>query len=130
MNYDLNGPWSTTGVGPNAPLVDSCSDVKAGSATSAIAAWTGANFPADQILLGLAAYGHSFNVDPSKALDTSGKIASYPAFNPNTTVVSGTGKFCLLHFVIAISQYTQTHAVTLWQRTMSSTMQISLGVAS
>lgn len=84
MNYDINGQGSTTGVGPNAPLDDSCSTVKAGSATSAIAAWTGAKFPAKQILLGVAAYGHSFNVDPSKAV-VSGTLASYPDFIKNTT---------------------------------------------
>jgi len=87
MNYDINGPWNTaTGVGPNAPLDDSCSTVKSGSATSAIAAWTSAKFPANQILLGVPAYGHSFSVSPSNAV-TGGALASYPQFTPNTTIV-------------------------------------------
>ena len=59
----------------------------AGSATSAIAAWTAAKFPANQIVLGVPAYGHSFNVDPSAALSSSGTIAPYPSFIKNTTVV-------------------------------------------
>lgn len=84
MNYDINGQWSTTGVGPNAPLDDACSTVKAGSATSAIAAWTGAKFPAKQLLLGVAAYGHSFTVDPTVAV-VSGALASFPAFIKNIT---------------------------------------------
>jgi len=87
MNYDINGQWSTTGVGPNAPLYDSCSTVQAGSAAFAVAAWTGAKFPANQILLGVPAYGHSFSVSPSAAVTSPGVLASYPPFTKNTTVV-------------------------------------------
>jgi chitinase len=49
MNYDVWGSWST-GVGPNAPLDDSCAPVKAGSATSALQAWTSAGFPASKAI--------------------------------------------------------------------------------
>lgn len=86
MNYDINGQWSAT-VGPNAPLYDSCSTVQSGSAMSAIAAWTGAKFPAHQILLGVPAYGHSFSVSPSTALTSPGVLASNPPFTKNTTIV-------------------------------------------
>ena len=48
MNYDIWGSWSNT-VGPNAPLDDSCAAVQAGSATSAVKAWTGAGFPASKV---------------------------------------------------------------------------------
>jgi chitinase len=48
MNYDIWGSWST-GIGPNAPLDDSCAPTQAGSAKSAVAAWTGAKFPANQV---------------------------------------------------------------------------------
>lgn len=48
MNYDVWGPWSN-GIGPNAPLDDSCAPTQVGSAKSAIAAWTGAKFPANQV---------------------------------------------------------------------------------
>ncbi|KAF9444016.1 glycoside hydrolase family 18 protein [Macrolepiota fuliginosa MF-IS2] len=61
MNYDIWGSWST-GIGPNAPLDDSCAPTQAGSAKSAVAAWTGAKFPANQIVLGVASYGHSFKL--------------------------------------------------------------------
>ncbi|KAL0060712.1 hypothetical protein AAF712_012492 [Marasmius tenuissimus] len=77
MNYDVWGSWSPS-VGPNAPLDDSCSPVKAGSATSAVKAWTDAGFPADQIALGVAAYGHSFHVSADAAYGG----AANP--NPNT----------------------------------------------
>jgi chitinase len=101
MNYDVWGSFSPT-VGPNSPLDDSCAPTKAGSAVSAVKAWTSANFPANQvkkkcaflqnlltklssfffckIALGVAAYGHSFHVTTSAALG-SGNINLYPAFD-------------------------------------------------
>jgi len=48
MSYDIWGSWSS-GIGPNAPLDDSCAPMRAGSAKSAVAAWTGAKFPASQV---------------------------------------------------------------------------------
>ncbi|KAG5654554.1 hypothetical protein H0H81_000079 [Sphagnurus paluster] len=81
MAYDIWGSWSTGGVGPNAPLDDSCAPVKDGSATSAVEAWTAANFPADQIALGVPAYGHSFHVDSTSAYSSAGVLAAYPPFD-------------------------------------------------
>jgi len=46
MDYDVWGSFSPT-VGPNAPLDDSCSRIQAGSASSAVKAWTSAHFPAE-----------------------------------------------------------------------------------
>ncbi|KAI0088180.1 glycoside hydrolase [Irpex rosettiformis] len=94
MNYDVYGSWSTA-VGPNAPLDDSCapSGQQQGSATSAVKAWTAAGFPANQLVLGVAGYGHSFDVSSSAAfasqnansssfLPTGTKaLAAYPAFD-------------------------------------------------
>lgn len=84
MNYDVWGSWSNT-VGPNAPLNDSCAPPSAqqGSAVSAVQAWTQAGFPVNQITLGVAAYGHSFRVQKSDALDASGNINLFPPFNKN-----------------------------------------------
>ncbi|KAF8732608.1 hypothetical protein AX14_004156 [Amanita brunnescens Koide BX004] len=79
MNYDVWGSWSAT-AGPNAPLYDSCAPQQAGSAQSAVEAWTGAKFPANQILLGVPAYGHSFSVAPSAAVSNNA-LALYPAFD-------------------------------------------------
>jgi chitinase len=79
MNYDVWGSWSV-GVGPNAPLEDSCSTYRAGSAVDAINAWTAAQFPANQIVLGVPSYGHSYFVLRSDAI-VNGQIASYPPFN-------------------------------------------------
>ncbi|TFY66251.1 hypothetical protein EVG20_g4839 [Dentipellis fragilis] len=70
MNYDIWGSWSSS-VGPNAPLNDTCAPTQEGSAVSAVAAWTKAGFPAAQILLGVASYGHSFHVTQSAALAAS-----------------------------------------------------------
>jgi chitinase len=82
MNYDVWGLWSS-GVGPNAPLNDSCAPAaeQQGSAVSAVKAWSTAGFPANQIILGVAAYGHSFHVNQSSALDASGNIRPYAQFD-------------------------------------------------
>ena len=80
MNYDIWGSWSTS-VGPNAPLDDSCSSTQDGSAMSAVKSWTSANFPADQIVLGVAAYGHSFYVTSSTALSGSNTLSTNPPFD-------------------------------------------------
>lgn len=81
MNYDVWGAWDTT-VGPNAPLADACapSADQQGSAMSAVAAWTAAGFPANQIVLGVASYGHSFSVSNANALQ-GGVLVSYPSFD-------------------------------------------------
>jgi|SRR6266850_844906 len=80
MNYDIWGSWSPT-VGPNAPLDDSCAPSQQGSAKSAVKAWTDAGFPIDKIILGVAAYGHSFHVNQTSALDASGNLNLYPPFD-------------------------------------------------
>lgn len=79
MNYDIWGSWSST-VGPNAPLFDSCAPTAEGSGQSAVKAWTGAGFPANKIVLGVAAYGHSFSVAQSVAV-VNGALGMYPTFN-------------------------------------------------
>ncbi len=80
MNYDIWRPVSDS-VGPNAPLDDSCAPTQAGSAMSAIKAWTNAGFPAHKIILGVPSYGHSYHVDWCTAYDSSGKIHPYVPFN-------------------------------------------------
>ncbi|KAG2366205.1 glycoside hydrolase family 18 protein, partial [Suillus spraguei] len=90
MNYDVWGP-SSTHVGPNAPLNDTCAspENRQGSAVSAIKAWTSAGMPINKIVLGVASYGHSFSVSPSAAFDSGSKtpdlagttLAAYPAFD-------------------------------------------------
>ncbi|KDR84013.1 hypothetical protein GALMADRAFT_56576 [Galerina marginata CBS 339.88] len=84
MNYDIWGPWSPT-VGPNAPLDDTCAQPQnqAGSAVSAVLKWNEAGIPLNQIVLGVAAYGHSFRVPKTNAFIKGSKtqLAPYPAFN-------------------------------------------------
>jgi chitinase len=82
MNYDVWGSFSTS-VGPNAPLNDSCAPAsnQQGSAVSAVQAWTQAGFPANKIILGVAAYGHSFRVRKGDALDASGNINLFAPFD-------------------------------------------------
>jgi chitinase len=85
MNYDLD-----LGTGPNvtanAPLFDQCApeSLQYGSAASAINAWTTAGMPANQIVLGVAAYGHSFTVPKADAFNGT-SLALYPAFNASNT---------------------------------------------
>jgi chitinase len=82
MNYDIWGSWSPT-VGPNSPLNDTCAPPsnQQGSAVSAVQAWSQAGFPVNQTILGVAAYGHSFSVNSSDALDASENVNLYPPFN-------------------------------------------------
>ncbi|KAH9833837.1 glycoside hydrolase family 18 protein [Rhodofomes roseus] len=58
MNYDTVGASSTPG--PNAPLGDLCgtSTHKQSSAQAGLKQWTDANFPANQLMLGLPLYGY------------------------------------------------------------------------
>lgn len=84
MNYDVWGSWSAT-VGPNAPLNDTCASAEnqQGSAVSAVASWTSAGMPLSQVVLGVAAYGHSFAVTSSDAFvnGSTTELAAYPPFN-------------------------------------------------
>ncbi|OWZ52219.1 chitinase [Cryptococcus neoformans] len=58
MNYDVWGSSSTPG--PNAPLSDGCgnSTQPLANAYAAVASWTSAGMPANQITLGVPAYGY------------------------------------------------------------------------
>jgi chitinase len=84
MNYDVWGSWSSA-VGPNSPLDDTCaaSANQQGSAVSAVAQWTAAGIPKNQIVLGVAGYGHSYTVSPTAAFqaNSSSVLAAYPAFD-------------------------------------------------
>ncbi|KAF9452782.1 glycoside hydrolase family 18 protein [Macrolepiota fuliginosa MF-IS2] len=91
MNYDTKSTPSS-GAGPDAPLDDSCapSGSQFGSAKSSVSAWTSAGIPANQIVLGVPAYGHSFVIPPSAALSgqsTNGNetLSLYPAYTANNT---------------------------------------------
>lgn len=81
MNYDVWGSWSP-GVGANAPLDDTCAPAlyQFGSAVSAVKAWHDAGMPYNKIVLGVASYGHSFNVTNEAALAANGTISPYPIF--------------------------------------------------
>lgn len=91
MDYDVWGSWSKY-VGPNAPLNDSCaqSRYQMGSAVSAVKAWTAAGFPANQIVLGVASYGHGFFVSPNDAFapGSTTQLVAYPPLQ-NTTALQG-----------------------------------------
>ncbi|TFK20650.1 glycoside hydrolase [Coprinopsis marcescibilis] len=80
MAYDVWGTWADS-VGPNAPLQDSCAPIAMGSAASAVAAWSGAGFPANKIILGVPAYGRSYYVEPTNAVDASGQLSPYVPFD-------------------------------------------------
>jgi len=82
MNYDIHGNWST-GLGPNAPLNDSCvtdPSQAQGSAVTLVDQWVKAGFPHHQIVLGMASYGHTFDVKASEILSDQ-SLTQYPAFN-------------------------------------------------
>jgi chitinase len=82
MNYDVWGSFSPN-VGPNSPLDDTCAADrdKDGSAVSAVNAWHGAGFPIDKMILGVAAYGHSYHVNKSSGYDKAGNVKLYAYFD-------------------------------------------------
>jgi len=67
MTYDLVGTWDTYSSSAS-PLRTCGSDA---SATSAVAAWTAAGFPASKILLGIPAYATSFTTKSSTLATTT-----------------------------------------------------------
>ncbi|KAJ2791874.1 hypothetical protein GGI18_000828 [Coemansia linderi] len=58
MAYDINGPWMSD-TGPNAPFNYEAGKGTPLSLVSAIDAWTGAGWPAKQLVAGLGFYGRS-----------------------------------------------------------------------
>ena len=68
MNYDVWGSWSSS-VGPNSPLNDTCApkNDQQGSAVAGLQNWVNAGMPANQIVLGVASYGHSTFVSSANA---------------------------------------------------------------
>ncbi|KAF7352493.1 Glycoside hydrolase family 18 protein [Mycena venus] len=67
MNYDINAPEK----------------FQAGSAVSGVKAWNAAGIPLNQLVLGVASYGHSFSVSKADAFKKGSKtqIALYSSFN-------------------------------------------------
>ncbi|KAF6763139.1 endochitinase [Ephemerocybe angulata] len=87
MNYDLKSN-PAIGVGPSSPLDDSCapSGAKLGSAVSSVAAWSNAGIPNNKLVLGVGAYGHSYDISSAVALSrtNSSSLNSYPSYTPNS----------------------------------------------
>lgn len=85
MNYDLKSN-TAIGAGPSAPLDDSCapSGAKWGSAVSSVAAWSNAGIPTNKLVLGVPAYGHSYVISSSVALNrTNPSLTSFPSYSPS-----------------------------------------------
>ncbi|KAJ6629448.1 glycoside hydrolase superfamily [Mycena sp. CBHHK59/15] len=96
MVYDLSWNWTAGSPRiqralPSAPLDDSCFAstesvtgtglTGRGSARSAVEAWVGAGMPRNQVVLGVPAYGHSFNVNAT-AVFLAPSSPSAPSFAP------------------------------------------------
>lgn len=95
MNYDLWGSWSN-GVGPNAPLDDTCetTERQQGSAVSAVKMWTDAGIPAEKLVLGVPAYGRTFKVIKANATTAGGALAAYPNFEKVEIPANATLDLC------------------------------------
>jgi len=97
MVYDLSWNWTAGSPRiqralPSSPLDDSCfaSTPDAtddgltgrGSARSAVEAWVSAGIPRNNIVLGVPAYGHSFNVNASEAFLSPSSSANATQLTP------------------------------------------------
>ncbi|KAN0126191.1 Glycoside hydrolase superfamily [Lactarius tabidus] len=82
MSYNNWGSLSSA-FGPNSALDDSCAPLadQQDSAISAVKAWSKAGFPISRMILGVPAFGHSYRVSKSSALNSSGNIQLYAPFN-------------------------------------------------
>ncbi|KAJ2402247.1 hypothetical protein GGI23_000847 [Coemansia sp. RSA 2559] len=83
MQYDINGAWSKV-TGPNAPLNFEKGKGLQASFVSAIDAWTGAGWPANQINAGLAFYGRA-----TTALEDMTKDATNQYQQQSNTIPQG-----------------------------------------
>lgn len=83
MQYDINGLWNPQ-TGPNAPLNFEAGKLAQVSFASAIDAWTGAGFPARQLVAGLAFYGRSAKALVNMALEPTNQYQ-----NQSQVVVKG-----------------------------------------
>jgi len=83
MNYDTKTN-AAVGAGSRSPLDDSCAPAgaKTGSAMSSVAAWHAAGIPLRQLVLGVPAHAHSYDVAPSVAVSRTNatQLTEYPAF--------------------------------------------------
>ncbi|RXW16051.1 hypothetical protein EST38_g9803 [Candolleomyces aberdarensis] len=90
MNYDLKSN-TAIGAGPSSPMDDSCapSGAKWGSAASSVAAWSQAGIPTNKLVLGVPAYGHSYVISPSVALNrtNASSLNSFPSYNPSNRAI-------------------------------------------
>ncbi|WVR07629.1 hypothetical protein IAU60_004671 [Kwoniella sp. DSM 27419] len=86
MNYDVWGSSSTPGA--NAPLSDGCgnSTQPLANAYAAVSSWTGAGMPANQITLGVPAYGY---LQKSTASQLIQRRSSFPV-PPHKLLTNGT----------------------------------------
>ncbi|OZJ01775.1 hypothetical protein BZG36_05539 [Bifiguratus adelaidae] len=77
MNYDTFG---TSFIGPNSPLDNHCNlgyyPGASASAQGSVAAWTGANFPASKIVLGIPGYGYSYTAYSTSQYGSASSYAS------------------------------------------------------
>ncbi|PPR08064.1 hypothetical protein CVT24_010519 [Panaeolus cyanescens] len=84
MGYDIYGRWSGGTVGPNAPLVNTCSVEPSSTPTvsGAVQSWNFAGLPLNKTVLGVPTYGYGYNVSPLEAgkMAAGGDVPSFMRF--------------------------------------------------
>ena len=81
IEVEAFAPSSSSITGPIVPLNDSCSSYQNGSFVSAVASWTKAGLPANQIVLAVLTLGFRYSVPRSIAVSSDSQLQIYIPFN-------------------------------------------------
>ena len=81
IEVDAFVPSSNSITGPIVPLNDSCSPYQNGSMVSAVASWTKAGLPANQIVLAVLTLGFRYSVPRSIAVSGDNQLQIYVPFD-------------------------------------------------
>lgn len=94
--YDVYGPSFSNRTGPNAPLLDTCSEPKLKfSVSQSIQQWISTGTPSQKLILGLPTYGYGYTtLNPNLTLTTFSGAHTFSSllFQTSSLIVPSSGK--------------------------------------